>query len=73
MEKKILTENHVKEYFKKKKNDTRMNKYANFNFLVYLAKVIDLQTAENFAKQIYEEKLEGEILDGLMESILGYN
>lgn len=73
MEKNILTENHIKEYFKKKKKETPMNKYANFNFLIYLSKVLDLATAENFARQIYEEKLDGEIIDGLMESVIGYN
>lgn len=67
-----MTENMIKEYFKKKKKDTALNKYANFNFLVYLAKVVDVQTAENICKQIYEENLDTEVLGYIMDSILQY-
>lgn len=73
MEKKILTENNIKEYFKKKKKESAMIKYASFNFLIYLAKVLDIQTAENIAKQIVDEKIDNEILDSIMESLLPYN
>lgn len=73
MEKKILTESHIKEYFNRKKRDPALQKYANFNFLVYLAKVVDIPTAENIAKQIYEEKIDGEIIDSMIDTIIGYN
>ncbi len=38
----IVTETMVKDYFKKHKKDKPISKYANFYFLLYLAKVIDI-------------------------------
>jgi hypothetical protein len=42
MEKGIVTEQHIKEYLKKYKKTSPNLKFANFYFLLYLAKVIDL-------------------------------
>lgn len=72
MEKKILTDNHIIEYFKKKKNEKALVKYSNFNFLIYLAKVVDIPTSENIAKQIVEESVDEETLNSIVESILPY-
>ena len=41
-EKGIVTESMIKDYFKKHKKDKPLAKYANLHFLVYLAKVIDI-------------------------------
>lgn len=41
-EKGIITESAVKEYFKKHKNDKALIKFANFYFLIYLAKILDI-------------------------------
>jgi len=38
----IITENMIKDYFKKHKKDKPLDKYASFYFLIYLAKVIDV-------------------------------
>jgi hypothetical protein len=43
IEKGIVTESLIKDYFKKHKKDKPLVKYANFYFLIYLAKVLDLQ------------------------------
>lgn len=37
----VVTEQMIKDYFKKYKNTSPEIKYANFYFLLYLAKVID--------------------------------
>lgn len=72
MPNKIVTENQIKEYFKKKKKEPPIIKYACFNFLIYLAKIVDLATAENIAKQIYEEKLDTEVINSIIDSYIGY-
>jgi hypothetical protein len=41
----IVTENMIKDYFKKHKKDQPIQKYANFYFLLYLSKVIDLDVS----------------------------
>lgn len=38
----IVTESMIKDYFKKHKKDKPISKYANFYFLIYLCKVIDI-------------------------------
>jgi nuclear protein localization family protein 4 len=38
----IVTETMIKDYFKKHKKDKPLVKYANFYFLIYLAKVLDI-------------------------------
>ena len=38
----IVTETMVKDYFKKHKKDKSISKYGSFYFLLYLAKVIDI-------------------------------
>jgi len=73
MEKKVLTENHIKSYFQKKKKEKPMLKYASFNFLIYLAKVMDIDTAVNISKQVVDENIDSEVLDSIIESILPYN
>lgn len=67
-----MTEKDIKEYFKRKMKDQPMKKYASFNFLLYLAKVVDIQTAENIGNQIYEENINCEIVDSLVDNILNY-
>ncbi len=44
-EKGIVTETMIKDYFKKHKRTKPLMKYANFYFLVYLAKVIDINVS----------------------------
>lgn len=41
-EKGIVTDTMIKDYFKKHKKDKPLNKFSNFYFLLYLAKVIDI-------------------------------
>jgi hypothetical protein len=41
-EKGVVTETMIKDYFKKHKKDKPLVKYANFYFLLYLAKVLDV-------------------------------
>jgi hypothetical protein len=74
-EKGILTETNIKDYFNKKKkvNDTALNKYASFHFLIYLAKKSDVGTAESLAKQIYYETLDPEIIEAYLQGLFGYN
>jgi hypothetical protein len=38
----VVTDSMIKDYFKKHKKDKPLMKYANFYFLLYLAKVIDI-------------------------------
>ena len=74
MEKGILTENHIKEYFKNKKNAKAMDKFANFHFLVYLAKIFDGETAYNIGNEIaVKESCDGEMIDQLLTTVLGYD
>lgn len=41
-EKGIVTDQMIKDYFKRHKKDAPLVKYANFYFLIYMAKIIDL-------------------------------
>ena len=68
-----MTENNIKDYFKRKRKDPPIEKYGSFNFLIYLAKVVDLGTAETLGRQIASEKVESEIYDSIIDSIIGYN
>ena len=66
----IITDSQVKDYFKKYASDRPEFKCANFYFFVYLAKVFDIDTAVNFAKQIIAGKIDWEILRSLLSSII---
>jgi hypothetical protein len=68
----VVTDNMVKEWFKKHKKTKPAIKYANFFFLIYLAKILELESAEVYAKQINEEQLDHELLEELLSSLLGY-
>jgi hypothetical protein len=43
----IVTENMIKDYFKKHKKDKPLAKYGSFYFLIYLAKVFDIGVSYN--------------------------
>jgi hypothetical protein len=42
MDKGVVTEQQIKDYLKKYKKTSPSVKYANFYFLIYLAKVLDI-------------------------------
>ena len=71
----ILTENSIKDYYKKKKSKkgSALEKYASFNGLIYLAKKLDVETAQTLGGQIYDETLDLEVIEAYIDSIIGYN
>jgi hypothetical protein len=42
------------------------------NFLIYIAKAIDIETASTFAKQILENKINWEVVETLLKSYIGF-
>lgn len=43
-DKKVITQNDVKDFIKKHKKDKpAINRYSNFYFILYLAKILDIQ------------------------------
>ena len=68
----IVTQNNVKDYFKKYKNVDPNIKCANLDFLVYVAKTIDIDTASTWAKQVLEKKINWELVESLLSSYIGY-
>ena len=68
----ILTQNNVKDYFKKYKNVDPNIKCANLDFLVYVAKTIDIDTASTWAKQVLEKKINWDVVQTLLSSLIGY-
>jgi len=68
----IVTQNNVKDYFKKYKNTNPNIKCANLNFLIYVAKTIDIDTASTFAKQVLEKKVNWDVVQSLLSSYIGY-
>ena len=68
----IVTQNNIKDYFKKYKNIDGNIKCANLNFLIYVAKTIDLDTASTFAKQVLEKKVNWEVIQSLLSNYIGY-
>ena len=68
----IVTQKDIKDYFKKYKNADANIKCANLNFLIYVAKTIDLDTASTFAKQVLEKKVNWEVIQSLLSNYIGY-
>ena len=65
----IVTYSMVKNYFKTHLKDKPNIKCANLFFLLYLSKKIDVVTAENYAKQISEGKLDWDLLKEILSQI----
>ncbi|MCQ2820532.1 MAG: hypothetical protein MJ252_24980 [archaeon] len=63
----IITNEMVKEYFQRHKEDKPLEKCANLNFLMFLAKTLDLDSALTYASQIAQGYIDWDVL----ESILG--
>ena len=68
----IVTQKDIKDYFKKYKNADANIKCANLNFLIYVAKTIDLDTASTFAKQVLEKKVNWDVIQSLLSNYIGY-
>ena len=68
----IVTQNMIKDYFQKYKKTDPNIKCANLNFLVYIAKTIDIETASTFAKQVLENKINWEVVETLLKSYIGF-
>ena len=68
----IVTQNMVKDYFVKYKKTDANIKCANLNFLIYVAKTIDIETASTWAKQVLENKISWEIVESLIGNYIGY-
>ena len=68
----IVTQNMIKDYFKKYKSTDPNIKCANLNFLAYVAKTLDIETASTFAKQVLEKKINWELVESLLSSYIGY-
>ena len=68
----IVTQNLIKDYFKKYKNTDPNIKCANLFFLMFIAKTVDEDTASTFAKQVLEKKVNWEVIETLLGTYLGY-
>ena len=60
----------VNEYFKKYKKVDSNIKCANLNFLIYIAKNFDLETAINFAQQILDKSLDWDMVETLLNNYI---
>ena len=56
-----------KEYLKKNKHKVSHLKYGDFNFLLYLAEMLDVESAVNIADGVQREGTVPEALDELIE------
>ena len=68
----IVTNQMVKDYFQKYKSTDPNIKCANLNFLIYIAKSMDIETASTWAKQVLENKVNWEVIDSLLRNYIGY-
>ena len=68
----IVTQSMVKDYFKKYAKTDPNIKCANLNFLIYIAKNIDIETASTFCKQVLENKINWEVVQTLLGNYIGY-
>ena len=68
----IVTQNNVKDYFKKYKNTNANIKCANLDFLIYVAKTLDIETASTFAKQVLNNKIDWDVVQSLLSNYIGY-
>ena len=64
----IVTQKLVKDYFQKYKNTDPNIKCANLNFLIYIAKTVDFDTAKTFAKDVVKNNINWEVV----QTLLGY-
>ena len=72
-EKNVVTENMIKDYFKRHKNDKPLNKCASFFFLIFIGKTIDLESACTYAKQIANGTIDWEVLEQILSTYIGYS
>lgn len=72
-EKGIVTEQMIKDYFKRHKGDLPLVKCANFYFLLFLAKTIDVNTACTYGNQIADGFIDWEIVESILSSYIGYS
>lgn len=68
----IVTEAMIKDYFKRYKSTKPIIKYANFYFLLFLAKTIDKESAKVYARDISLGFIDTEIIESLLSSYIGY-
>ncbi len=68
----IVTSNMIKDYFKKYKSVDPNIRCANLNFLIYVAKTVDIETASTFAKQVLDKKINWEVVETLLSNYIGY-
>ena len=68
----IVTQNNIKDYFQKYKNTNPNIKCANLNFLIYVAKTIDIDTASTYAKQVLEKNINWDVIQSLLSPYIGY-
>ena len=67
----IVTQRMVKDYFKNHRSDKMSVKCANFYFLLYIAKQLDIETASTWAKQIVDGTLDESICDEMVSLLVG--
>ena len=72
-EKNIVTDDMVKEYFKRHKRDKPLDRCASFFFLIFIAKTIDVESAYAYAKQIANGSIDWEVINELLSNYIGYN
>ena len=70
-EKGIVTEQMIKDYFKKYKSEKPEIKCANFYFLLFMAKTIDIDTACTYAQEIQNGFIDWEVVESILSSYIG--
>ena len=71
-EKGIVTENMIKDYFKRHKSDKPVIKCASFYFLIFIGKTIDLESAATYARQIANGYIDWDVLESILSTYIGY-
>ena len=72
-EKGIVTENMIKDYFKRHKSDLPLIKCASFYFLIFIGKTIDLESAATYARQIANGTIDWDVLESILSTYVGYS
>lgn len=67
----IVTENLVRDYFKKHKKDPPNYKCASFNFLIFVAKTVDIETAVSVGNSLQKGIVNWDVLKALMQKYVG--
>lgn len=66
----IVTQNMIKEYFKKHKGEDALNKYANFYFLLFLAKAVESEFACSICQQIAKGTIDVDLVQNVVDSYI---